>query len=67
MTLLSPTPVKPDLQCQLSLLPRRYYERVTVGTRPMEEWQREKLVTEVLKTTVKQATLEPQWGEQFEL
>ena len=58
--------IKPDLQCQLSLLPRRYYERVTVGTRPMEEWQREKLVTEVLKTTVKQATLEPQWGEQFE-
>ena len=42
-------------------------EKNTVKQKELQQWKKEKLVGSVVGTKVKQATLEPEWNEEFYL
>ncbi|KAL5473217.1 hypothetical protein EMCRGX_G027670 [Ephydatia muelleri] len=56
---------KSDPYCSLGVLPRRHQESQVQKGGNLEDWK-EKLLGQVKKTSVKMATLEPEWNETLE-
>lgn len=56
-----------DPYCRLGILNEVHREKNTVKQKELHHWKKEKLVRSVLSTKVKQATLEPEWNEDFNL
>ena len=56
-----------DPYCQLGVLNEVHKEKNTVKQKELQQWKKEKLVGSVVGTKVKQATLEPEWNEEFYL
>ena len=52
-----------DPYCRLGILNEKHQEKSVVKHKDLEEWQRERLVESLAATTVKPATLEPEWNE----
>ena len=53
--------------CRLGILNGVQFESLTVKQKDLEVWRKEGLVEGVVSTKVKQATLEPEWNEDFHL
>ena len=62
-----PPPGLSDPYCRLGILPREHENSRAVQQKRLMDWQKERLVGEIASTTVKPATLEPTWNEDFEL
>jgi len=62
-----PLPGKSDPFCRLGILPFKYQSSHQVKHKNLESWQKEGIVKDVVTTTVRPATLTPEWGEHFEL
>ena len=60
---------KSDPFCRLGILPLKYQDshQLKHKNKNLDTWQKEGMVKEVVTTTVKPATLTPEWGERFEL
>lgn len=56
-----------DPYCRLGILNEVHKEKHTVKQKELQQWKKEKLVGSVVSTKVKQATLEPEWNEDFSL
>ena len=56
-----------DPYCRLGILNEEHREKHVVQHKDLEEWQRERLVESIAGTTVKPATLEPEWDEDIRL
>ena len=56
-----------DPYCRLGVLNEVHKEKNTVKQKELQQWKKEKLVGSVVGTKVKQATLEPEWNEEFYL
>ena len=56
-----------DPYCHLGILNEAHKEKNTVKQKELQQWKKEKLVRSVASTKVKQATLEPEWNEDFYL
>ena len=54
-----------DPYCLLGVLNEVHKEKNTVKQKELQQWKKEKLVVSVVSTKVKQATLEPEWNEEF--
>ena len=53
--------------CRLGILNGMHFESLTVKQKDLELWRKEGLVEGFISTKVKQATLEPEWNEDFHL
>jgi hypothetical protein len=49
----------------LGVLNEVHKEKQMVKQKELQQWKKEKLVGNVVGTKVKQATLEPEWNEDF--
>ena len=56
-----------DPYCRLGILNEMHKEKHTVKQKELQQWKKEKLVGSVVSTKIKQATLEPEWNEDFSL
>ena len=56
-----------DPYCRLGILNEEHREKHIVQHKDLEEWQRERMVESIASTTVKPATLEPEWDEDVRL
>ena len=56
-----------DPYCRLGILSEENREKHVVHHKDLEDWQREKLVESIASTTIKSATLEPEWNEEVRL
>ena len=56
-----------DPYCRLGILNEEHREKHIVQHKDLEEWQRERLVESIASTTIKPATLEPEWDEDIRL
>ena len=56
-----------DPYCMLGILNEMHRDKNIVKHKNLENWQRDELVECVAGTKVKQATLEPEWNEEFYL
>lgn len=56
-----------DPYCKLGILNEVYQDKHIVKHKDLDHWQKEQLIECVAGTTVKQATLEPAWNEEFYL
>ena len=57
---------KSDPYCSLGILPKKHLDTQVMKNGSLEDWK-EKLLGQVKKTSVKMATLEPEWNETLEL
>ena len=53
--------------CQLGILNGMHFDSLTVKQKDLEVWRKEGLIEGVVSTKVKQATLQPEWNEDFHL
>ena len=53
--------------CRLGILNGVHFDSLTVKQKDLEVWRKEGLIEGVVSTKVKQATLEPEWNEDFHL
>ena len=56
-----------DPYCRLGILNEEHQEKHVVKQKDLEDWQKDRLVESVSRTTVKPATLEPEWNEDIYL
>ncbi len=58
---------KSDPYCRLGILQEAHMNKSVVKEKDLEVWQKEGLVVEIKATSIKKATLEPEWNEEIEL
>ena len=58
---------KSDPYCRLGILNQEHLDKNIVKTKDLADWLKEKLVQKIETTTIKLATLDPDWDEEFEL
>ena len=56
-----------DPFCRLGVLSETHREKSVVKQKDLEHWKKEGLVGSTVSTTVRKATSEPEWNEEFEL
>ena len=56
-----------DPFCRLGILNEMHQEKSTVKQKDLEHLKIEGLVEDIVCTTVRKATSEPEWNEEFEL
>ena len=58
---------KSDPYCRLGILNQKHLDTELVKTKDLENWQKEGMVSEIMATSTKLATLNPDWNEEVEL
>ena len=58
---------KSDPYCRLGIINQEHLDASIVKNKDLVHWKKEGLVSEVATTSIKLATLDPDWNEELEL
>ena len=59
---------KSDPYCQVGIIHQKYLEKNVVKTKDLVNWEKEGMMSsDIHRTSIKLATLDPDWNEELEL